>query len=1611
LQLVSSPDGSIWTSLGTLSYAAANAAYIVNVPLSGLTPGNYYLGFRTGLTGAGSIYIDRIFGPEITPVLPGPAVLSVPADLAINVNEYAAFSWTPPVTGGVPAGYRVYCDTNPTPTTLVGTTTALTYTLTTPLVYNTLYYWTVEAYNAAGDAARPTPRSFTTRANPIISAFPWLVNFGTTTADLFPPLNWTRLQGLYPTPPIASTSFWYQDDWVNVTTPANKAGKVNIWSTSTNGYLVTPPIQVPAGTYELDVDLGLTIYGGTTSPAAGAQLDDRFIIFMSDSPMMTAPTILREYNNSGSPYVYDSISSTGTSIVLPLTGITGIKYFAFYGESTVSNGDNDFFVDNVQVRETPAVPVMTVAPLSWDFGTKTINTLNTKEFTITNTGGGILGITSISVAGTYYSLTVNPAPISLGAGISTSFTVQYAPLAVGTHTGTVTIVNDLARASVDIPLTAACVDPTISIFPYDMGFEDAWVGTPPAPAVGWTVINANTDTYTWRQGATYISAHTGLWFAQGMGNTNDWMITPPIDASVNLRLKWWDAVESASYPNSYRVMVSTTDNNIGSFTQIADFTCSSTTWVEHTLNLDAYTGSVIYLAFYQYASGSTYWDFGIDDLRLEEIPLLPVLALTPTSKDFGAVAVGGFGSQVFTISNTGGADLNISTIAISGLYYTLTDNPAPLTLLPGQSDTFTVQYTPLVAGGPYAGNVQITDNRAVTNVALTGTAYVVPTLPITEGFETGWNGWTVVNGAQLNSWYVGTVVPHNGLQSAYISNDGGVSNVYDIATTSVVHFYKDVLFPTGSILNYDLNFWWKAQGESASYDYIQVFLADPSVTPVEGVRLTIGQVGVNYNLQGTTWQNAVISIPNTYAGQVKRLVFSWWNDSSIGTQPPAAVDDISLTAIYDVAERPDLPILISPATLATGVTLPVAYSWTRGIGGGNPSGYFLSVADDPERLFTVDALYNSPELATTSATPAVTYAYSTVYYWSVYAVNSNGTGDPALPYSFTTMADPTEPLPYTQNFGTDATPVWPLSWTQTGTSLIWDCTASANAGGVANEMTGTWVSGTFISRLITPPLSTTGITQLQVSFKQYYNDYGPGVTLKLQYSNNLVDWFDTSYSLIGGAGSVGPNDNSVMVSGLSGASPTYFAWTVDGNHYQINYWYVDNVLISQPLNWDAAPVSIDFPEVVQPVAFIPQATVINNGLNAATFDVTLEIGLWSDTQSVTLASGVSGPVLFASYTPTVYTGELVTVTTLLVGDENITNDVINGALLALPLSSTVYANNAFTGGGPSSFELATPGTLTDLDPLSDPFAYFLAGADWINGQWKGMEYNTAAPYNWDSVDTVTGAVTTLGTSTLGMTGVAYNANANIVYGLNYDSVTLANNLCTIDPITGASVVIGPLTGYGDGLVIGLAYDNTNDILYALDLGYDAVFTIDTTTLVMTPLGYTTGYDHNYAQSLVFDNNTGDLYVLAYAGTGFLGWVDTTPGTGGSVYKVGNFQGGAEMTGAAIAPSTAIEAPIISIAADGTISWTAVAGAASYNVYGGADPYAPLTLLGNTTGTSWLDPLFPEAYKFYYVTATDVARASQHYNVQMRNLESSRSNRVVRSQSRKPMVANPGTINK
>ena len=54
------------------------------------------------------------------------------------------------------------------------------------LTYGTTYYWSVTPYNTNGDAVGCPVWSFTTRANPIISAYPYSEDFETGAM----PLNW-----------------------------------------------------------------------------------------------------------------------------------------------------------------------------------------------------------------------------------------------------------------------------------------------------------------------------------------------------------------------------------------------------------------------------------------------------------------------------------------------------------------------------------------------------------------------------------------------------------------------------------------------------------------------------------------------------------------------------------------------------------------------------------------------------------------------------------------------------------------------------------------------------------------------------------------------------------------------------------------------------------------------------------------------------------------------------------------------------------------------------------------------------------------------------------------------------------------------------------------------------------------------------------------------------------------------------------------------------------------------------------------------------------------------------------------------------------------------------
>lgn len=160
------------------------------------------------------------------------------------------------------------------------------------------------------------------------------------------------------------------------------------------------------------------------------------------------------------------------------------------------------------------------------------------------------------------------------------------------------------------------------------------------------------------------------------------------------------------------------------------------------------------------------------------------------------------------------------------------------------------------------------------------------------GFELGGtmaaNGWTVVNGG-TNNWCVGAPGANAGANGAFISNTSCGSAAYNVNVSQVSHFYRDIAFPVGQAT---LSFNWRCFGENG-FDWMDVFLCPTTINPVANFELGAVYRLRRLNLQ-TAWQTATIVFPCNPTAQTLRLVFSWKNDFSLGTNPPGTVDNISV---------------------------------------------------------------------------------------------------------------------------------------------------------------------------------------------------------------------------------------------------------------------------------------------------------------------------------------------------------------------------------------------------------------------------------------------------------------------------------------------------------------------------------------------------------------------------------------------------------------------------------------------------------------------------------------------------------------------------------------------
>jgi len=152
-------------------------------------------------------------------------------------------------------------------------------------------------------------------------------------------------------------------------------------------------------------------------------------------------------------------------------------------------------------------------------------------------------------------------------------------------------------------------------------------------------------------------------------------------------------------------------------------------------------------------------------------------------------------------------------------------------------------------------------------------------------------------------------------------------------------------------------------------------------------------------------------------------------------------------------------------------------------------------------------------------------------------------------------------LPFEEDFA-EFTQPWIQQNVGTGTEVLWGYSDSNNAGGVSYEAGCSWYNvdpGT--TRLITPPIDTTGVSALRLSFKHFLDAYGTGCTLKVQTSPDLVTWTDEAWSIASTAADRGPETVVTDLTHHLGIPATYVAFVITGNLFQYDYWYIDDVSI------------------------------------------------------------------------------------------------------------------------------------------------------------------------------------------------------------------------------------------------------------------------------------------------------------------------------------------------------------------------------------------------------------------------------------------------------------------
>ncbi len=159
----------------------------------------------------------------------------------------------------------------------------------------------------------------------------------------------------------------------------------------------------------------------------------------------------------------------------------------------------------------------------------------------------------------------------------------------------------------------------------------------------------------------------------------------------------------------------------------------------------------------------------------------------------------------------------------------------------------------------------------------------------------------------------------------------------------------------------------------------------------------------------------------------------------------------------------------------------------------------------------------------------------------------------------------------------------PDGWSITAHTPNWSVQSTSNAGGAAPEARFSWspqFSG--VSHLVSPSLdlsdNETGV--LLISFRHMVDHYGGAYSLGLAVRTNGGAW-NNVWQIVNPTGNVPAQEVSVELDGsIVSSDDLQLGFFFSGNSFNINFWYLDDIQVLIPQEFDLAVNSITVPALL-----------------------------------------------------------------------------------------------------------------------------------------------------------------------------------------------------------------------------------------------------------------------------------------------------------------------------------------------------------------------------------------------------------------------------------------------